>query len=317
MTSPFGPGGPGSGQFDDFLARFLGGSPRGAERIDITALMTEPARALVGTAARQAAERGNPDLDAWHLLLASLDVPPLRALIAGTGADADDLARFADGQLPRGEATEEAPALTPTAKRTLLDAHQISRALGSSYIGPEHIVLALAANPDSPTGKALQSRGVDPQSLQRSASTGGRPTQGPQAGDESDTPTVDQFGVDLTARARAGELDPVIGREDEVDQTLEVLSRRTKNNPVLIGEAGVGKTAVVEGIAQRIVAGDVPEQLEGKRIVQLDLSGMVAGTRYRGDFEERMTKVVAEIREHSDELIVFIDEIHKIGRAHV
>ena len=318
MTSAFGPGGPGSGQFDDFLARFLGGaSPRGAQRIDITALMTEQARGLVGAAAQQAAERGNNDLDAWHLLLAGLAVPPLRALIAGTGADVEELARHADAQLPRGEASDAAPTLTPTAKRTLLDAHQISRALGASYIGPEHIVLALAANPDSPTGKALQGRGVDPQSLQRSASSGGsRPGAAPgaQQGD-SDTPTVDQFGVDLTAKARAGELDPVIGREDEVDQTLEVLSRRTKNNPVLIGEAGVGTTAVVEGIAQRIVAGDVPEQLTGKRIVQLDLTGMVAGTRYRGDFEERMTKLGDEIRQHSDELIVFIDEMHTMVGA--
>ncbi|HEY2223357.1 ATP-dependent Clp protease ATP-binding subunit [Actinomycetospora sp.] len=318
MTSAFGPGGPGSGPFDDFLARFLGGaSARGDQRIDITALMTEQARGLVGAAAQQAAERGNNDLDAWHLLLAGLAVPPLRALIAGTGADVEDLARYADAQLPRSEASDDAPTLTPTAKRTLLDAHQISRALGASYIGPEHIVLALAANPDSPTGKALQSRGVDPQSLQRSASSGGRPGgagQGAQQG-ESDTPTIDQFGVDLTAKARAGELDPVIGREDEVDQTLEVLSRRTKNNPVLIGEAGVGKTAVVEGIAQRIVAGDVPEQLTGKRIVQLDLTGMVAGTRYRGDFEERMTKLVDEIRQHSDELIVFIDELHTMVGA--
>ena len=317
MTSAFGPGDPGSGQFDDFLARFLGGaSPRGAQRIDITALMTEQARGLVGAAAQQAAERGNADLDAWHLLLAGLAVPPLRALIAGTGTDVEELARHADAQLPRGEATGRAPTLTPTAKRTLLDAHQISRALGASYIGPEHIVLALAANPDSPTGKALQGRGVDPQSLQRSASGTGRSGAG-QAGQqgESDTPTIDQFGVDLTARARAGELDPVIGREDEVDQTLEVLSRRTKNNPVLIGEAGVGKTAVVEGIAQRIVAGDVPEQLTGKRIVQLDLTGMVAGTRYRGDFEERMTKLVYEIRQHSEELIVFIDELHTMVGA--
>ncbi|NMO89157.1 ATP-dependent Clp protease ATP-binding subunit [Actinomycetospora sp. TBRC 11914] len=321
MTSAFGPGGPGSGPFDDFLARFLGGaSPRGAQRIDITALMTEQARGLVGAAAQQAAERGNTDLDAWHLLLAGLAVPPLRALIAGTGADVEELARHADAQLPRGEATGEAPTLTPTAKRTLLDAHQISRALGASYIGPEHIVLALAANPDSPTGKALQGHGVDPQSLQRSASGAGRPSGGrpgsqPGQGGESDTPTVDQFGVDLTGKARAGELDPVIGREDEVDQTLEVLSRRTKNNPVLIGEAGVGKTAVVEGIAQRIVSGDVPDQLTGKRIVQLDLTGMVAGTRYRGDFEERMTKLVDEIRQHSEELIVFIDELHTMVGA--
>ncbi|MDD7967454.1 ATP-dependent Clp protease ATP-binding subunit [Actinomycetospora lemnae] len=322
MTSAFGPGGPGSGPFDDFLARFLGGaSPRGVQRIDITQLMTEPARQLVGAAAQQAAERGNADLDAWHLLLVVTQVPPLRQLLAGAGADVDALARTADEQLPRDEARTEPPSLTPTAKRTLLDAHQISRALGSSYIGPEHIVLALAANNDSPVGRALGQQGVTPQSLQRSAATGGqRPSGGGQGGPggptgDSSTPTVDQFGVDLTAKARNGELDPVVGREDEVDQTIEVLSRRTKNNPVLIGEAGVGKTAVVEGIAQRIVSGDVPEQLEGKRIVQLDLSGMVAGTRYRGDFEERMTKLVAEVREHSDELIVFIDELHTMVGA--
>ncbi|MDD7938779.1 ATP-dependent Clp protease ATP-binding subunit [Actinomycetospora lutea] len=321
MTSAFGPGGPGSGPFDDFLASFLGGaSPRGVQRIDITQLMTEPARQLVGAAAQQAAERGNTDLDAWHLLLVVTQVPPLRQLLAGAGADVDALQRTADEQLPRGEAVgDQAPSLTPTAKRTLLDAHQISRALGSSYIGPEHIVLALAANNDSPVGRTLGQQGVTPQSLQRSAASGGqRPSGGaPGGGDnaDSDTPTVDQFGVDLTAKARNGELDPVVGREDEVDQTIEVLSRRTKNNPVLIGEAGVGKTAVVEGIAQRIVSGDVPEQLEGKRIVQLDLSGMVAGTRYRGDFEERMTKLVSEVREHSDELIVFIDELHTMVGA--
>ena len=320
MTSAFGPGGPGSGPFDD-LSGFLGGAPRG-RRIDITALMTEQARGLVSAAARLAAERGNADLDAWHLLLVVTKVPPLRQLLAGTGADVDALAAAADEHLPRNETSTEPPTLTPTTKRTLLDAHQISRATGSSYIGPEHIVLALAANPDSPAGRALQGQGVDPESLQRSAQRGpagrgtpagasGAPGQNP----DSDTPTVDQFGVDLTARARAGELDPVIGREDEVDQTLEVLSRRTKNNPVLIGEAGVGKTAVVEGIAQRIVAGDVPEQLTDKRIVQLDLSGMVAGTKYRGDFEERMTKLVAEIRAHSDTLIVFIDELHTMVGA--
>ncbi len=315
MTSSFGPGGPGSGPFDDFFARFLGGeSPRGAQRIDITALMTEQARGLVGAAARIAAERGNTDLDVWHLLLVATQVPPLRALLEGAGADADAIARAADENLPRGEASTDAPTLTPAAKRALLDAHQVSRALGSTYIGPEHIVLAVAANGDTPAGRALQAQGVDPQSLQRSAAGRGNAPKDAPAGNSA-TPTVDQFGVDLTAKARAGELDPVVGRVDEVDQTLEVLSRRTKNNPVLIGEAGVGKTAVVEGIAQRIVAGDVPEQLSDKRIVQLDLSGMVAGTKYRGDFEERMTKLIAEIRAQSDTLIVFIDELHTMVGA--
>ena len=126
---------------------------------------------------------------------------------------------------------------------------------------------------------------------------------------------MDEFGTDLTAMAREGRIDPVVGREEEIEQTIEVLSRRTKNNPVLIGEPGVGKTAIVEGIAQHIVDGDVPDTLRGKRLVELDLGGMVAGTRYRGDFEERLAKVTDEIRAHGDELIVFIDELHTVVGA--
>jgi ATP-dependent Clp protease ATP-binding subunit ClpC len=126
---------------------------------------------------------------------------------------------------------------------------------------------------------------------------------------------LDPFGPDFTAMAREGRIDPVVGREDEIEQTVEVLSRRTKNNPVLIGEPGVGKTAIAEGIAQHIVDGDVPDTLRGKRLVQLDLGGMVAGTRYRGDFEERLKKVTDEIHAHADELIVFIDELHTVVGA--
>ena len=126
---------------------------------------------------------------------------------------------------------------------------------------------------------------------------------------------MDEFGADLTALAREDRIDPVVGRDQEIEQTVEVLSRRTKNNPVLIGEPGVGKTAIVEGIAQRIVDGDVPDTLRDKRLVQIELGGLVAGTRYRGDFEERLKKVIDEIRAHSDELIVFIDELHTVVGA--
>ena len=131
----------------------------------------------------------------------------------------------------------------------------------------------------------------------------------------SPTPTVDELGTDLTAMAREGRINPVVGREDEIEQAVEVLSRRAKNNPVLIGEPGVGKTSIAEGIAQHIVDGDVPDTLRGKRLVQLDLGGMVAGTRYRGDFEERLKKVIDEIRAHAGELIVFIDELHTVVGA--
>ncbi|MFZ2529245.1 MAG: ATP-dependent Clp protease ATP-binding subunit, partial [Rhodococcus sp. (in: high G+C Gram-positive bacteria)] len=187
---------------------------------------------------------------------------------------------------------------------------QLARALGSTYIDPEHVFFALAADRTRGPGRLLASLGVTPQSLQ----AGLQPAAAPPP-DESATPTLDKFGVDLTGRARDGHIDPVIGRADEIEQTVEILSRRTKNNPVLVGEAGVGKTAIVEGLAQRIIDGDVPDTLRDKRIVQLDLTAMVAGTRYRGDFEERLTNVLDEITAQSGELIVFIDEIHTVVGA--
>jgi ATP-dependent Clp protease ATP-binding subunit ClpC len=205
------------------------------------------------------------------------------------------------------------PQLTPGSKRALLDAHQISRSLGSTYIGPEHILFALAVNPESVAGQILSAAHVTPEALQAAMTAPGGPPHGQNG--PSATPTVDQFGRDLTALAREGKIDPVIGRDGEIEQTIEVLSRRAKNNPVLIGEAGVGKTAIVEGIAQRIIDEDVPQTLADKRVVQLELSGVVAGTRYRGDFEERMRRIIDEVREHGDELIVFIDEIQTLVGA--
>jgi ATP-dependent Clp protease ATP-binding subunit ClpC len=153
---------------------------------------------------------------------------------------------------------------------------------------------------------------VGPQALQ-AARAEGEPSGPPRP--QSNTPTVDQYGQNLTDLAREGKLDPVVGRAAEIEQAIEVLSRRTKNNPVLIGEAGVGKTAIVEGIAQRIIQGDVPQTIEGKRVVQLDLAGLIAGTRFRGDFEERMKKIIDEIRQHGDNLIVFLDELHTLVGA--
>src|SRR5580704_4695806 len=240
MTSGFyGPEDSGSSPFDDFLARIYGtGGPRQpVHRVDITRLMSAPARELL-------------------------------SLAATPGADPDALVREIESQEAGAGPSGEPPQLTPGAKRALLDAHQISRAVGSTYIGPEHILFALAANPESGAGRLLAAAGVTPETLQRVlAGQGGPPgTRGP--GNRSDTPTLDDFGRDLTAMAREGRIDPVIGRDDEIEQTIEVLSRRGKNNPVLIGEAGVGKTAIVEGLAQRIVDDEVPRTLEGKRVVQ-------------------------------------------------
>ncbi|WP_409329319.1 ATP-dependent Clp protease ATP-binding subunit [Trujillonella humicola] len=310
MTSAYFSGGP----FDDFLARYLGGG--GPRRIDLLQLLSGPARELISAAARHAAGTGHADLDTQHLLWAMTEDEPTRTLLSRAGADPDELRRQLDGEPPRGEPRTEPPALTPAAKRTLLDAHQVSRALGSTYIGPEHLLFAMAVNPESPGGQALRARGITPESLQQAATGGGNGGGGQGGGrPASGTPTLDEFGRDLTELARDGRLDPVIGRDDEIEQTLEVLSRRRKNNPVLVGEAGVGKTAIVEGIAAQIAADDVPDTLRGRRVVELDLTGLVAGTRYRGDFEERLKKIIEEIREHSDEVVVFVDELHTVVGA--
>ncbi|HVT66863.1 MAG TPA: ATP-dependent Clp protease ATP-binding subunit [Trebonia sp.] len=316
---PFAPGDFGASPFDDIFARFFGNAlpQRPVQRIDIGRLLTGQAREVVRDAAAQASRRGDADLDTDHLLWAATRQEPVRRLLSAAGADPDAIARQIESQAGTGQPRDDVPDLTPAAKRALLDARQISRAFGSTYIGPEHLLFALAVNPESAAGRVLRDAHVTPETLQE-AVTGGRGSGARGGGGgraPSDTPAVDEFGTDLTAMAADGRIDPVIGREEEIEQTIEVLSRRTKNNPVLIGEPGVGKTAIVEGIAQRVFDGDVPDTLRDKRLVQLDLGGMVAGTRYRGDFEERLKNVIDEIRAHSEQLIVFIDELHTVVGA--
>ncbi|AOW93388.1 AAA family ATPase [Rhodococcus sp. WMMA185] len=286
--------------------------PQGPGRIDISRLMSRSTQELMAGAARFAAGRGDTDLDALHVLRVMAEQDPAKSLMERAGADPSSVSDEVERRLPRsGNSSGFAvPTIGGTLQAALLEAHQLARALGSGYIAPEHLFLALAADQDQAAGKLLASEGITAESLQRAVQGGSG-----EEGTDSKTPTLDKYGFDLTERARSGGVDPVIGRADEIEQTIEILSRRTKNNPVLVGEAGVGKTAIVEGLAQRIVDGDVPDRLTGKRIVQLDLSSMVSGTRYRGDFEERLNKVIDEISAHSDELIVFIDEVHSIAGA--
>ncbi|MFD9130922.1 ATP-dependent Clp protease ATP-binding subunit [Streptomyces bottropensis] len=337
MNSGFpGPEGYGPDPFSEFLARFFGG-PR-PQRIEIGRLMSGPARQLVADAAAYAARHGSTDLDTQHLLRAALTAEPTRSLVARSGADPDALAGEIDERSgPERHRPGQGPApaslaLTPAVKRALLDAHELARVTGSGHIGPEHVLSALAGNPDSAAGHILGAARLSaaappPDASDPSADTppAGIPLSGLPPSDlpHSDlprrtptaTPTLDRYSRDLTDLARQGRIDPVIGRREEIEQTVEVLSRRGKNNPVLIGEAGVGKTAIVEGLAQRIAEGDVPDVLAGRRVVAVDLSGVVAGTRYRGDFEERLTNIVDEIRAHSEELVVFVDELHTVVGA--
>jgi len=318
-NDPFGSGDFGASPYDDIFARFFGGAlpQRPAQRIDIGQLLTGQGREVIRDAAIQAARWGDPDLDTDHLLWAVTRQEPVRRLLSAAGADPDAIARKIESRPETGQPRDTVQNLTPAAKRALLDARQISHAFGSSYIGPEHLLFALAVNPESAAGRVLRDARVTPEALQEVVTGRGAGGAGAGAGRKppSDTPTLDQFGTDLTVMAREGQIDPVVGREQEIEQTVEVLSRRTKNNPVLIGEPGVGKTAIVEGIAQRIADGDVPDTLRDKRLVQIDLGGMVAGTRYRGDFEERLKKVIDEIRANRDEMIIFIDELHTVVGA--
>ncbi|NEY31498.1 AAA domain-containing protein [Streptomyces sp. PRKS01-65] len=303
--------------FAEFLARFFGG-PR-PRHIDIGRLLSQPARELVRGAAQYAAEHGSRDLDTEHLLRAALSAEPTRSLLSRAGADPDSLASEIDERSgPVQHNPGEAPpptslSLTPAVKRALLDAHELARASGAGYIGPEHVLSALAANPDSAAGHILNAARFAPSALPpETPDAAGARAERPQP---TNTPTLDKYGRDLTELARQGRIDPVIGRDEEIEQTVEVLSRRGKNNPVLIGDAGVGKTAIVEGLAQRIADDDVPDVLAGRRVIALDLTGVVAGTRFRGDFEERMNNIVGEIRAHSDRLIIFIDELHTVVGA--
>ncbi|MET7936386.1 ATP-dependent Clp protease ATP-binding subunit [Streptomyces sp. NPDC005322] len=303
----------------DFLARFLGTGPAGqradSRHVDFGRLMSEPARHLVSAAASYAAEHGSTDLDTEHLLRAALSSEPTRTMVTRAGADPDRIAQEIDQEAGAGP-PRNSVAVTPAVKRALLDAHEIARSRGASYIGPEHVLIALAANRDSTAGQILNAARFEPRAApQGTAGPLGPPVDQRPVRDQSATPTLDRFGRDLTEMAREGRIDPVIGRDEEIEQSIEVLARRGKNNPVLIGEAGVGKTAVVEGLAQQIVDADVPDILLGRRVVQLDLASVVAGTRFRGDFEQRLTGIIDEIRANSDQLIVFIDELHTVVGA--
>src|ERR687894_315624 len=322
--SSFGGGG---SLFDDFFNRFFdegarripidggGASPRRqAEQVDITQFFSDSTGELLQRAAQQAAEWGSLDLNTEHLLWAALGDEVARRVLAEVDADPDALKAQIHEEANKGARADVSPSLAPDAKRALLSAYEESQALGASYIGPEHVLLALAKDEDSEAGRLLSRFGVSHTKL-RGAVVRGVDSSGEARGQASSTPTLDEYSRDLTQMAREGKLDPVIGRGEEVETTIEILSRRTKNNPVLIGDPGVGKTAIVEGIAQRIVNDEVPETLSGKRVVQLDLAGLVAGTQYRGQFEERLKKVIDEVRENSEDLILFIDELHTVVGA--
>ncbi|WP_439592128.1 ATP-dependent Clp protease ATP-binding subunit [Microbacterium sp.] len=319
--TPAASSGENDGSFDEFLARYLAGERARAERsIDLSRFLGARTQEILQRAGAYALGRGQRELDALHVLRVLAAEAPAKDAVARIGADPVAIVRAAEDRLPTATAAADVDGavITPSVQRALFHAFQVARSSGSTYVDPEHLFFALVLAQDTPAGQVLARAGVTAEALTQSARETVAPTGGPIAEESaaaSTTPMLDRFGTDLTARATAGELDPVIGRTDEIEQTIEILSRRTKNNPVLVGEAGVGKTAIVEGLARAIVAGDVPEQLLGRRVVSLDLPAMLAGTRYRGDFEERLTSTMDEIATLKDDLIVFIDEVHTVVGA--
>ncbi len=291
---------------------------------------TERARKVLALAQEEAQRFNHSYISTEHILLGivSEGTGVGTKVLANLGVDLEKVRTAVEFVIGRGESKSQGEVgLTPRAKKVIELAVDEARHLNHNYIGTEHLLLGLLREGEGVAAGVLESLGVSLEKaraevlrfLNESLPQGKTPagagaSSGPKSGVASKTPTLDQLGIDLTEAARAGKLDPVIGRAKEQQRVIQILSRRRKNNPVLIGEAGVGKTAIAEAIAHRVASGDIPDTLRGKRLVTLDIGALVAGTKYRGEFEERLKKVIAEIKQAGN-VMLFIDEIHTLVGA--
>ncbi len=281
---------------------------------------TEKANRALNKAVQAAESMGHTYIGSEHLLLGLLSdkTTVADAVLAARHIQYDNIENYIKQAVGVGVPTELVPDdFTPRSKRIIETAVQLARGMGQALVGTEHVLLAIVREPDCMAAQMLAQSGVSLQEIVNDVSKsamGGTAAPAKSGEEVSDGTTLSQFGRDLTKLAKEGKIDPVIGRQKEIERVIQILSRRTKNNPCLIGEPGVGKTAIAEGLALKIVSGEVPEMLKNKRIISLDLTGMVAGTKYRGDFEERIKKVIDEVKA-ADDIILFIDEVHTLVGA--
>jgi ATP-dependent Clp protease ATP-binding subunit ClpC len=297
------------GTLESMIEQIFGPRPRGRE--NLLSRLSEAAQQVIQTAARLGLDWGYDRITTEFLLLALLkDAPEIRAALQAANVPVDDYEARMSRVVRRGEPRQaKQVGLSSGVKKVLTLARFQAIELGHDFIGPEHMLLALILEGESFASQFLAA--ADPEGLRRQLASAapGAAAEGAQA---ALPPNLTRYSRDLTQLAEAGQLDPIIGREAEIDRVIRILSRKTKNNPVLIGEPGVGKTAIAEGLAQRIHAGDVPDILAGKRVLALDLGGMIAGTKFRGEFEERLKGLLDEVRALKGRIVLFIDELHSV-----
>jgi len=294
-------------QFSDYQGQ--------SESTDITQLFSEKTKEAIQIAAEIALSNKQRNIDTEHLLLALFSNGDLnKNIIKSLDIDPDEFKKYIESQISKGISESNQIRITPRAKEVLHLAFQEALELNHNYIGPEHLLLALIRENEGLASQILQKHGLTHTKLRQAVIkiVGEGDKEGNSFKTKSNTPELDKYSKDLTIAAREGKIDPVVGRSDEITRVIEILSRRKKNNPVLIGEPGVGKTAIVEGLASRIITGNVPDILKNKLVKSLDIGLLIAGSKFRGEFEERAKNLITEIEKSKREVILFIDELHTI-----